>query len=185
MQKITLKLSESMSIEIDGQDAREIWPIAAFWQSLPTQCPVCRSTLSIEYRTPQSYKYYILKCSGTPAHSVNLGQRTDTNQLYFDRSKPWELFGRGGDVHLSDPPAATPIDQATGQPVDNSPDSVRGRMIKKIKQLADDLRDRNVPHERPDLGKLGGLSTPELTNLGTYLAERLNDPQRPMRRANT
>jgi hypothetical protein len=112
MQKLTIQLSERMTIEIDGNDAREIWPAAAFWNSLPTICPLCSAELTLEFKTPKTYKYYVLKCTGPTPHSVNLGQKVDGGTLYFDRSKDWEVF-RAGQDHESEPAAARGTDLGT------------------------------------------------------------------------
>lgn len=90
MQKLTLH-TPTYTVEIAAEDERDIFKKAAFWLSLPTDCPVCGSSVVLDYRTPKTFKYYELKCTGTPAHKTNLGQPQDGGTLYLDASKPWEL----------------------------------------------------------------------------------------------
>ena len=88
MQKLTLQ-TPLFTVEISAEDERDIFKKAAFWLSLPPACPVCGAAVVLDYRTPKTFKYYELKCTGTPAHKTNLGQPQDLSTLYYDKSKPW------------------------------------------------------------------------------------------------
>jgi len=91
MQKITITLP-LFTVEITGEHETDIFRPAALWQSLPVKCPLCGKPLILNYRTPKTYKYYELKCTGTPSHSVNLGESTTDHNLYFDPKKPWTTY---------------------------------------------------------------------------------------------
>lgn len=115
MQKIII-IAPLFTVEIEGDTPHELFKAAAFWQSLPKKCPKCSSPLILDYmRTPrESYDYYKLKCIGTPAHAVNLGQRTGTFALYYDAKKPWEVFRPG---HVDE---ATTTEPALGSGTPNA-----------------------------------------------------------------
>lgn len=106
MQKITINLP-LFSISIDGDSGLDLIPAAAFWLSLPTNCPECAKPLIFDFSTPKGYKYYKLKCTGTPPHCVNLGKKQGDGSLYYDASKHWELFRPG--QHIDDAGAAGSI----------------------------------------------------------------------------
>lgn len=110
MQTLKFNLSDRIAVEISGNDPLEIFPAAAFWLSLPTQCPKCQAPLVLEYTTPQTYKYYKLKCTGPTPHAVNLGQKQIDSSLYYDRAKTWETFRAG--ANEDDQAAATEANNA-------------------------------------------------------------------------
>lgn len=92
------------AVEIEGATPNELFPVAAFWLSLPTKCPLCQKPIILDYTTPKTFKYYKLKCTGTPAHCVNLGQKQADSSLYYDARKTWEVFRPGQDPELFDEP---------------------------------------------------------------------------------
>jgi hypothetical protein len=170
-------LNGSVRVEIDGNDPREIIPALAFWQSLPIECPVCHSSLVFEYTTPQTYKYYKLRCTGTTPHCVNLSQRSnDPAQFYFDRQKTWEIFrpGRpdGDGEELATPAAALP-DPAH----QNQPDGVRGSLIAQIRQLHTDAQAKGI-YVNLDLNKIGGQSEQQLQGVKNFLIGMIEKPPR-------
>ncbi len=171
MQTLKFNLSEKIAVEISGDNALDLWPAAAFWSSLPTTCPQCAAALVLEYTTPKTFKYYKLKCTGQTPHAVNLGQKTDDRSLYFDRSKPWEIFrpGMSEDDHAADRETA----QAPAHV--NEPTGDKGKLIETIREQYNACTIRRANgYERVDLNKLGGQSVAELERCSSYLAGLLN-----------
>lgn len=78
--KATLEIN-GITLEITGDSPKELIPAFAFWQSLPSSCPMCGSDLQFTYRTPQDYTYYGLICANL--HACNFGQSKDTKSLFY------------------------------------------------------------------------------------------------------
>ncbi len=174
MQKLILKLNDRTSIEIQGDESQDVIRIAAFWQSIPNQCPVCQASLVFEYSTPQIYKYYKLKCTGQTPHTVNLSERTDKTGMYFDNRKPWETWRAGAVEESAGNNAANGVADQGSSPVF----SERASLIRAVKSVFDDCRDRNIPgYTKVDLNILGRFSDQQLRNAHAYLNNLLNPPK--------
>lgn len=92
MQKLIISLP-LYQVEITGEHETDVIKKAAFWCSLPTRCPICDRPLTLGYRTPQTFEYYELRCTGTDElHSVNLGESKGSHDLYFDPKKQWHTY---------------------------------------------------------------------------------------------
>lgn len=175
MQKLLLKLSDRMSIEIEAETSQDVIRTAAFWQSIPTQCAVCQATLVFDYQTPQTYKYYKLKCTGPTPHTVNLSERTDHSGMYFDNRKTWDTWRAGQTEEQARDILTPPATLASPHP--NAPDGERGRLINNVKRLFDDCRDRNVDgYGKVKLELLGKFSDQQLKAAADYLQGLLNNP---------
>lgn len=176
MQTLKFNLSSGVAIEISGDDPLQIWPAAAFWLSLPNACPICNASLVLEYTTPQTYKYYKLKCTGPTAHAVNLGQKQDDRSLYFDRSKPWENFRPG--TNAEDHAATNESAQAPAHR--NAPNGDKGKLIETIRIQHNACQIRRLKgFERVDVNKLGTQDVNELQRCSNYLAGLLNGDALP------
>lgn len=114
-QKIIITLP-TFRIEIAGDHETELIKKAAFWQSIPDKCPKCGSSLKLNYRTPQTFEYYELQCTGSPSHSVNFGESKGTHNLYYDTKKDWKTY---------DPAGVDPADRGPATPVPASPPAER------------------------------------------------------------
>lgn len=149
------------SVKITGENERDLIRQAAFWLSLPTKCPLCRSTLALDYRTPKTFKYYTLKCNGTTTHCVNLGQAQADGSLYYDDKKAWELFrpGHAAELGAGTPESASPAASAPASSGNVDPLAAkRNALIKMISETkAKGIRTELNP---PDVGRL----TEELLN---------------------
>lgn len=180
MQTLKFTIGDRLQIEIAGNDPLEIWPAAAFWLSLPTACPQCNAGLVLEYKTPQSYKYYVLKCTGPLRHAVNLGQKQDDRSLYYDRTKPWEQFRPGLDNYQeleataangsTTPPATQPAEHA------NAPNSKRGELINRIQSRFKLCEEKGIEgRSKVKLELLGKFTDDQLQNAADYLQKQLDD----------
>lgn len=91
MVKMTITVPGEGLVEIEATDTKAVIEEASFWQSLPRECPVCRSELRFFHFTPQKYVYYGLVCKGETPHKVNFGQHMDGGSLFYDKNKTWEI----------------------------------------------------------------------------------------------
>lgn len=145
MQKLTIT-APTYSIEVAGNNEREVIEQAAFWLSLPTKCrfktgpdKFCGAPLVVDFMTPQGFKYYKLKCSAASPHCVNLGQKKETFELYFDSSKQWETF-RPGQSNDAGPGSATPDSASQDPRASEQTGNIgqkRNALIKLVKQCQD------------------------------------------------
>lgn len=111
MQKLTIT-APTFTVELTADNERDLIKQAAFWQSIPSKCPVCQKPVVFEYTTPQTYKYYKLKCTGDPSHSTNFGVKKEGSDLYYDAGKRWEVFLPGREGDRQDTPEQTPANNA-------------------------------------------------------------------------
>jgi hypothetical protein len=174
MQKLHIAF-QNYSVEIEGSDAREIWPAAAFWGSLPDHCPVCKSSLTFEFTTPKTFKYYKLKCTGEVPHCVNLGQRQDGGSLYFDRSKSWERFRPGSDDD-SDHAAQDggPLRENERDQKEKVLSVEQHDLISEIKALHAAGKSEGLAVDRVDLSTLADKSVSQLTGVRNFLRDLIS-----------
>lgn len=174
MQKITFKIGNRINVEVSGETPLDIFPTAAFWLSLPTQCPKCQADLILDYKTPKTFKYYVVRCVGETSHAVNLGQKQLDGSLYYDARKPWELWRPG---QTEDDAAEHAQADAAPQHA-NAPDGERGKLIKQIHEQKNACQIRGIVEaERVNLNKVGGLTIDELRRCSTWLANLMNPPK--------
>lgn len=105
MQKIIITLP-LFTIEVSAEHETELIKKAAFYLSLPKECPKCKQALIFNYRTPQTFEYYELKCIGTPSHSFNLGESKGTHDLYYDPQNPKKQWNEYNPNRTNEPEAA-------------------------------------------------------------------------------
>ena len=89
MIRVTVKTCGA-TVTVDGETAKDAIREAAFFQSLPEECPVCSSGLRFDYRVAQEYKYFELLCER--GHKHQLGQHRDGEGLFYNAQKPWQEF---------------------------------------------------------------------------------------------
>ena len=72
-------------VKINGASDKEIIAQAAFWMEMPAKCGCCGDTrLRFDYRTPQDYKFYSLKCRKCGAE-YQFGQHKEGGTLFHKR----------------------------------------------------------------------------------------------------
>lgn len=169
-QTLSIKLNAKMHVSIDSADPKDLIRAAAFWLSLPDACPVCGSPIGFEYKTPKTFKYYVLKCTGTPAHSCNLGIKQGSEELYFDGRKDWEVWRLGA----GDPePAETPANNAgSDDAAGGDPAKTRADLLNRAIKLIGQCKAAGIA---PGIaaGDLGKLGDPELAKTIQDLAKKL------------
>ncbi len=177
MQKINFKLNDRTSIEVEAEKSQDVIRILAFWQSIPSECQICKASLVFDYQTPQTYKYYKIKCTGPESHSANLSERQDLSGMYFDRTKTWTVW-RTENPAVAESHAATPTTALTAAEHPNEPFGDRGKLIQRVKAIFDACRDRNIDaRNKVNLDSLGRFSDAQLVNAATYLQMILDNPQ--------
>lgn len=172
MEKLTIKLNARLSVEIAGDKSQDVIRIASFWDSLPGECPLCKSPVRFEYTTPQTYKYYKLKCTGPVPHGVALSERQDGSGMYLDRSKAWEVWRAG---HTEDQAAAVRESAATPEHA-NAPESARGKLIARIQRLFKLCAEKGIEsRNKVKLETLGKFTDEQLEKAGDYLQRELDN----------
>jgi hypothetical protein len=78
-------------IEVTEDTAKKAIEEIAFFQNIPSECPECQSPVKFTFRTPQSYTYYGLECTGQDHHAVNFGQNKEGGSLFYKHDK-WTSF---------------------------------------------------------------------------------------------
>lgn len=98
MQNLSIRVSNTAQVTIQGQSAKELVKAAAFWASIPPDCPICGAEIFFTYRTPRDYEYFGLKCRGTPAHETNFGEHKEEAKGLYYKANGWgEAYARGED----------------------------------------------------------------------------------------
>lgn len=164
METLSIKLSPNMRIDISGDKSQDIIRTAAFWQSIPTTCPVCNAGLVFDYQTPKTYKYYKLKCTGPTPHTSNLSERMEGGGMYYDNRKEWQVWRVG--VSEADGLELGRTDAM--QTPQNAPGTERGDMIAEILRLVK-LRQDEGKQVNLKLDDLGTRQTEGLAAMIRYL----------------
>lgn len=78
--KLIIGITPNVTAEVEGT-IEEVLREAAFFQSIPHECPICQSALRLTYRTPKNrggvtLNYFGLLCDGKPAHECQFSKRT-------------------------------------------------------------------------------------------------------------
>ena len=103
--QITMRLGDGMSVTVRSDDQRELIEAAAFFQELPTACPVCKATVVFTARHPQSFNYYGLRCTGRPSHESTFGVKKEGGALFYKASEPWTAWQPGAKPETETEPA--------------------------------------------------------------------------------
>lgn len=114
MLKVTQKIG-ALDVEVTGESPHEVIEQFSFFGALPAKCPVegCGHALQLTYKVvgEKRYKYYGMKCSNTPAHECNFGQRTDDHSLYYKGADSFGLEFRAREAEESGQGAHEPRQQ--------------------------------------------------------------------------
>lgn len=161
MQKIIIGLAANVTVEVEGDDVKQLIEKASFWNSLPHVCPLCQATLVFFHRLTQSDDaYWGQACTGTPTHEANFGvYKKESRGFYYkgDWREAYGAYQNGGgqgddfsgqqqsapptNQHTSQPPARP----ATGDPVArNLGDMVTSKQLNMIRAIA---REGNMDAE--------------------------------------
>ncbi len=91
-----------LNVKVSAESTETAIEEAAFWSSLPPQCPVCGSGLGFRHRAGRgklppfkAYDYKELVCLGVPtSHYVQLHKKMDQSGLYYIPEDPWAIVPR-------------------------------------------------------------------------------------------
>lgn len=76
---------------IQGTDMKEIFRKAAFWQALPTVCPIDGQPTRLEFRSPQDYEYYMVVTTGPFPYEYKLGIHNNEARTLFTKDQ-WTYY---------------------------------------------------------------------------------------------
>lgn len=90
MHRLELQLSTRMKITVEANDVKNLIKESILWSEVPAACPLCGAELGLLYRTPQTYEYFGLKCTGPTPHEITFGEYKDTSKgLYYNHANQW------------------------------------------------------------------------------------------------
>lgn len=96
----------TLTVEVTGEQPKDIIQQLAFFGTLPAACPFdveggpCNFALQLTFKVvvPQqgehkgkTLKYYGLRCANTPAHECNFGQRADDGSIFYKGALSFQL----------------------------------------------------------------------------------------------
>lgn len=167
---LTLETIGGASVTITGEHETEIIKRAEFWFSLPPACPICQAPLVFGYRNPQTFEYYAMVCVGPVRHTVNLGEKKNSHDLYFDKKKNWEKYNwQPSDGERSSGPPASNNQRPGPAPIESSP--ARQKMIGRIIELNTALKNKQFK-PNIDIETLTAKTDEQLIAIGQSLAEK-------------
>jgi len=85
------KLTNSLQCKVASDDLKEAIELMAFFQALPTQCPVCGHPTILTFRSPDKFKFWGMKCTGPTTHETTFGQKKESGQLFYKENEPWKI----------------------------------------------------------------------------------------------
>jgi hypothetical protein len=78
----TMKVKSEFRAEVDEMTEQEAWQKAAFWQSLPSTCPVDGSPVRFGYAKRDGYDFYYLESTGEQRYEFQFGQSLEDKSLF-------------------------------------------------------------------------------------------------------
>lgn len=70
------------TLTIEGEDVKKLVTEAAFFQALPTVCPIDGTPTRFDHRSPQGYDYYSVVSTGPTRFECKLGQHQEGGTLF-------------------------------------------------------------------------------------------------------
>lgn len=89
------ELNKKITITGNADDMKQFIRGMAFLEELPDACPICGEPVHFFFRNPKNFEYYGLKCTGSPAHETNFGQKKDGGNLFYKGNWEKEYTGEG------------------------------------------------------------------------------------------
>lgn len=94
-QKLSIRVSDRITLTLESADMRELVRTGSFWSELPSQCPICQAGVQLMYRNPQDNEYFGMQCTGPTKHETNFGIYKESSKgLYYKRE--WHVAFQGG-----------------------------------------------------------------------------------------
>lgn len=96
----------TLTVEVTGEQPKDIIQQLAFFGTLPAACPFeveggpCNFALQLTFKTVvpaqgehkgKTLKYYGLRCANTPAHECNFGQRADDGSIFYKGASSFQI----------------------------------------------------------------------------------------------
>jgi hypothetical protein len=86
------------AVEATFSSVKEMIEQAAFFGSLPTECPVCGASVFFDYYVTKEkqFKYYGMRCTSLPAHQTQFGQNKNMVDVFYKGPDSWKEAHRHG-----------------------------------------------------------------------------------------
>jgi hypothetical protein len=92
---LVLALGAGARVEVTADNVKALIEQAAFFQDLPTACPVCDAPVQFTCRHPQGFDFYGMRCTGQPSHETTFGVHKEGGTLFYKASEPWSAWQPG------------------------------------------------------------------------------------------
>jgi hypothetical protein len=87
---ITIKCQVGKNvIEVSADTAKKAIEEVAFFQDIPSTCPVCDEPVRFTFRSPKNFTYYGVECTGPDHHASNFGQAKEGGTIYYKHAEKW------------------------------------------------------------------------------------------------
>lgn len=111
--KANLKvLSQSVSINLETDNIKDLVKHLSFLQQLPDACPKCGADIHFNYRFVDGNDFYGLECAA--GHSTTFGQFKEGPVLFYKPREEWQKWGSQQEDHAPTQPQQTQAQAATG-----------------------------------------------------------------------
>lgn len=127
MYRLAIILGLAHTVTLERSDVKTLIKDAAFFSELPSQCPLCQSTVHFTHRTAQEFDYYGLRCTGNTPHETTFGEYKDSTRGFFYKSGSWAaaFAGQGSDGTTQAP--TSNVTPGPGPITDNQQRLIRDR----------------------------------------------------------
>ena len=92
----------NVTLELDAKSEKELWQKIAFYQSLPTTCPIDDTPTRFAFRSPKGNDYYEIANTNPNYYiTMHVGQSKEGGELYADGTWSWWDWKNKVDVTLA------------------------------------------------------------------------------------
>ena len=153
--KVTYHTIGGAMLEFEVPDIKEAIVQLAFLGSIPEQCPVCQKELMFTYRTPKNYKYYGVRCTGTPSHATSFGVSMEGGGLFYKSAQTWTVYIPG---QTDDEPAGNGANHSNSSTLPTSSPASAGNYQSQRDQ---ELNNPNLSEPAAEIDRLNKLIAQE------------------------
>ena len=86
---VQTSIGNNLKVTVTGESVKEVIKNASFFTTLPQKCPLCDSAVHLNYRSPQTFHYYGLRCVGPTIHECNFGAHKEGETLFYKGTDSW------------------------------------------------------------------------------------------------
>lgn len=112
---VQTSIGDNLKVTVTGESVKDVIKHASFFTTLPQKCPLCDSPVHLNYRSPQTFHYYGLRCVGPTIHECNFGAHKEGETLFYKGTDSWheakfESEGSGDQQQEAAPATAGGVD---------------------------------------------------------------------------